>query len=108
MGACSRWTQFSLKEDTGEDFLKERKGHSRNLREDRDLARGRGKKSVSGRKNSMCKSSEVRQCGTFKEKPVQRRNPCVWSAMGTIPQEEAGERLRGYSLDFILKAVESH
>lgn len=37
-----------------------------------------------------------------------KEKSCVWSAMGTIPQEEAGEMLRGYSLDFILKAVESH
>lgn len=88
MGACSRWTQFSLKEDTGEDFLKERKGHSRNLREDRDLARGRGKRSVSGRKNSMCKSSEVRQCGTFKEKPVQRRNRASGVQWGQFPRKK--------------------
>lgn len=38
----------------------------------------------------MCKGSEVRECDSFKEKPVQRRNPRVWSTVGRIPHEEAG------------------
>lgn len=38
---------------------------------------------------SMCEGSEARECGSFKDKPVRRRNPHVWSPVERIPHEEA-------------------
>lgn len=56
----------------------------------------------------MCKGSEVRECGFFKKKLIQRGNASVLSAVGRILHEEARLMLRGHCLDFILGAVKNH
>ena len=78
------------------------------MREDGDLARRRGKRRSPGKWISMCKGSEVRECGFFKKKLIQRRNAYVLSAVGRILHEEARLMLRGHCLDFILGAVKNH